>query len=370
MSDPRVLDRIAAWEAGGLIDAETAERLRAHEAAAVEPARPAASVLSAFGPTPTIAEAFAYVGGGFILAAWYTLVSTQAAVFGPELPAWGFATGFVALVTIALGLAIRGRGPRHGRATGVLFAVGVANIGMAVQDVLRATLGLFDPELWVLTAFCAMLAAAILRRVQAGLLTQGSLITAILVLTWAVDEYLAPFGSRAGMLQELAIWLLGAVALGVLGLVESRGDLDAGRRAALSRFAAGMTAVIATSGILISRSSWSYPVAEVEAWLVELGIALVSAVVLGLAIRRGAAAYLYPAALGFVIALTHMNSEYIADQVGMGVALLIEGVVLVGAGLGAQRIRRLLLASGEGSAPTPEASAMAEPDPPGAPMAE
>src|SRR2546423_8716919 len=81
MSDTKVLERIAAWEAAGLIDATVAGRLRAAEmgrpADAPGPAavHPAQGVVAAiFGPAVTIAEMFAYLGGIFLLAAWYAAI--------------------------------------------------------------------------------------------------------------------------------------------------------------------------------------------------------------------------------------------------------------------------------------------------------
>ena len=73
-----VLERIAAWQAAGLIDAATADRLRAAEPPDTpEPAPPPArhsSVTAAagsfFGPTPTIVEMFGYLGALFLIAAW------------------------------------------------------------------------------------------------------------------------------------------------------------------------------------------------------------------------------------------------------------------------------------------------------------
>ena len=85
----QVLDRIAAWEAAGLIDAATAERLRAAETAqarreaadATTPAgrrrsarRGPSSVAAIFGPGITIGEMFAYLGGAFLLGAYETFV--------------------------------------------------------------------------------------------------------------------------------------------------------------------------------------------------------------------------------------------------------------------------------------------------------
>src|SRR6267142_2559388 len=76
MSD-QILSRIDAWQAAGLIDGPTAERLRAAESSAAAPdARrdnPLQAASAMFGPPVTIVELFAYVGAGFLLAAWHVL---------------------------------------------------------------------------------------------------------------------------------------------------------------------------------------------------------------------------------------------------------------------------------------------------------
>ena len=78
-----MLDRIDAWERLGLIDGSIAARLRSAEAehpglarladvsetAPGRPRRASASATDILGPGPTVAEMFAYLGGGFLLAA-------------------------------------------------------------------------------------------------------------------------------------------------------------------------------------------------------------------------------------------------------------------------------------------------------------
>ncbi|MFI5292986.1 MAG: hypothetical protein ACHQ02_08975, partial [Candidatus Limnocylindrales bacterium] len=78
---------IAAWEANGLIDRATADRLRAAdpvetegddepEAAATEAnPEPRSAVAAMFGPGVTIAEVFGYLGGAFLLAAWSSFMT-------------------------------------------------------------------------------------------------------------------------------------------------------------------------------------------------------------------------------------------------------------------------------------------------------
>ena len=78
-----VLARIAAWEAAGLVDATTAARLRDAEIGSDhedEPAlaAPAGIATSFFGPAVSIVEAFSYLGGAFVLAAWTALIARLA----------------------------------------------------------------------------------------------------------------------------------------------------------------------------------------------------------------------------------------------------------------------------------------------------
>ena len=78
-----------------------------------------------------------------------------------------------------------------------------------------------------------------------------------------------------------------------------------------------------------------------------------------LAQRTRSGAFVYPAALGVLIALTNLNAAYVADESGLGLALLLEGAALIVVGVLAERARRLLVRDGsEAEAPPPATSAM------------
>ena len=104
-----VLERIAAWQAAGLIDTDTAVRLRAAEAEDGEtPSTPEgrdkpSTVAQIVGPSVTIGEMFAYPGGAFILGAFDAFL-TRMAGFDAD-GGVGLAVGFgvVALVLVAIG---------------------------------------------------------------------------------------------------------------------------------------------------------------------------------------------------------------------------------------------------------------------------
>lgn len=388
MAGNDILGRIAGWQAAGLIDGDTADRLRAAEAASKPDTTGAGTngwraplVGSWFGPTPSIVELFSYVGAGFLLAAWHTLSLTSSA--GSNVIEWLVP----AVVFGALGAAM-GQGAERGRrAAGVAFAIATGHVFGAATELLGPAVGNSDLRFMVSAAIAAI-AAVGFRRVLGSVLTQLGLLVAGLVfagfaLSWlggvlfpggTVHDYIYPPSpdpnAAIKVVLRIAWWLAWAVIFGAVGLREAAGarmpraDDDgaavrAARRAAVTRFVAGMTAVFgALAAIMTSRYDASGYGRVIEPWLGD-GIVLVIAVgLLGFAIRRSATAYLYPAALGVIVAFSDLNAQYVAGRTGVGVALLLEGLILIGAGILAERLRRRL----GGSAARP-----ADPQPTAAP---
>ena len=156
-------------------------------------------------------------------------------------------------------------------------------------------------------------------------------------------------------------WIAAAVVIGLIGLAEARsGNAAAGRRAALARFWAGMVVVI---GVAVSVMRTSYvpetgePLRVIEPWIGELIVLVVSAVLVERAFRRGAGAFVIPAALGVVIALTDFNFSYVSKVGGTEIALLVEGLLLIAIAFAAERITRRV------SGRTPPETPSADPDP-------
>ena len=77
----------------------------------------------------------------------------------------------------------------------------------------------------------------------------------------------------------------------------------------------------------------------IEPWIADVIVVAVSAVLIERAFRRESAAYVLAAALGVVVALTDFNATYLAPTSGIEIALLVEGLLLIGIALGAERIR-------------------------------
>ena len=148
------------------------------------------------------------------------------------------------------------------------------------------------------------------------------------------------------VLVSAAWWLVLALIVGLIGLREANTtdeDPAAGRRAALTRLWAGLVAVIGLA-TAVTRSDYTYdPVAGnygrvIEPWIGDLAILVLAAILVERAFRRDASTFVYAAALGLMVALSDFNFTYLSSSTELG--LLIEGVILLGAGVGADRLRR------------------------------
>jgi len=381
MADRSVFERIDAWAATGLIDTATADRLRAAEAAEPAddpPAEPAAAhgagnrtaVASLFGPSVTIGEVFAYVGAGFVIAAWHTLFSSVfnrvggADFAGPANSAQAIQLAIPAIALAVVGWLLKRRGERERRAAGVGFIVATGHLFGAIGFGLQSFSS--DPVLiFIVATAVASVAATLFRRALPSVLTQLTMLgalagLAISLLGW-LNTLLFPqpafgdFGpvpvdqgtAQLRVVATLAWWILWAAGFGLIARLEGRQSLrmeateadraNALRRANFTRFVAGMTAI----GGTFTAFGQSYPYDRVfPVWLGDLVVLVVALVLIVIAFRRNATAYLLPAAIGVIGALSDLNATYVADQTGVGVALLVEGVILIGVGFVADRLRR------------------------------
>jgi len=156
------------------------------------------------------------------------------------------------------------------------------------------------------------------------------------------------------VIASAAWWLAIAVGMGLLGLAEARNvgnqsDPTAASRAAITRFWAGLLAVIGLS-TSISRSAPTTNgeyVRVLEPLVGDIAVLVLSAVLVERAFRRDATSFIYAAALGLIVALTDINVSYMADSTSA--ALLVEGLILLAVGFAADRLRRRVGQTGPGS---------------------
>lgn len=376
--DP-VLERITAWEDAGLIDPATAARLRLAEAeraaelpAASDqvPAPPTEAALrrgpsplaSIFGPGVTLGEMFAYLGGAFLLGAFEAFV-TRIAGSGDRSEIPIAAGSLVAAITLgAIGRMLMDGDARRRRAAGVMFALAVAHVG-AFGAALAAASGLEWPLIGVIGALLATVAGIGFRLLHPAMLTQVALLASVTslaasLLSWLerlivpetfdhVGEFIPQTGLNPFLLVVFsATWWLGlAVLVGFVGLLEadaSEDDPSAGRRASLTRLWAGLIAVIGLASSVMRSDFDSTGEFErvIEPWIGDLAILVLAAILVERAFRREASTFVYAAALGLIVALSDFNFSYLTSSVELG--LLLEGLILLGAGVAADRLRRRL----------------------------
>ena len=372
----QVLERIAAWEAAGLIDAATSERLRAAEAtrsshevgderapdATVAARRGPSSVASIFGPGITIGEMFAYLGGVFLLGAYETFIFRAAGSVDRGSLTITVGMALAALALTLSGVVLRTGDARRRRAAGVVFALAVVHVGAAVAAGAEGA-GFGWPAIGVVAGAVATLAAFGYRLLHPSLLTQVALLASLTSFAGATLSWLesvvvpqpvysdelgnfAPAGGPDPILLVVASavwWLALAVIVGLVGLIEARtadADAAAGRRASLTRLWAGLVAVIglATSVFRSGLKADGEYGRFVEPWVGDLAILILAVVLVERAFRRDASTFVYAAALGLMVALSDFNFTYLSSSTELG--LLIEGVILLGAGVAADRLRR------------------------------
>lgn len=404
------LDRIDAWERDGLIDRQVAARLRAAETArgstvaaldtldgdltrdarAVAAAAPSAprergpedqpmraSAATAFGPAVTVGEMFGYLGAAFLLGAWSAFVLRVAGARAEgTFVSVGF--GIAAAALIGLALVLRQGSPRRRRAAGMALFAATGYVTAAATAQI-ATIRL-DPQVQaVAVAGVLLIAAVVFRRLVSALVTELGLLIAVtafagsqllLARSWVVPAppVFGDQGSSAGtetvwIVVQAALWLVIAVLLGVLAVVEEQGSGRAPesdgaaafagrRRAALVRMWAGLVAVFGVWSALSESSFHDGDFGRVlPAWLADVAILAIAAVLTERAFRRDSAAFLFAAGIGFLTALTDFNVAYLSDSTEVG--LLIEGAILLAVGFGADRLRRRLGGGPQGGPMSP-----------------
>jgi hypothetical protein len=360
------LEHIAGWEIAGLIDRETADRLRTASVrtGAAPPidhgqqagTRSAAAAM--FGPSVMIAEVFAYLGGAFLLAAWSSLMARGGD--DPEV-AIGILSLVAAAALVGVGMWLSGRGERQSRGAGVAFLVAAGYVAGAFLAFATAA-GLDWPATGVISAGLALSAAIGLRIIHPAVLSQVAVLTWLTALAASllalvqttffatgVSDITGLPGPNATDPLVLVIgsavwWLATAVLIALIGLREARNavraeDPAAGRRAALSRFWAGITAVVGlANAVTLSGPSDSGYGRILEPWIGVAAMLVLSAVLVERAFRRDATSFIYAAALALVVALTDLNVSYLSES--RELALLLEGLILLAVGFGADRLRR------------------------------
>jgi hypothetical protein len=382
MSDPAV--HIAAWEAEGLIDAPLALRLRQSierndgdtRMTAVEPAaatgvsaragRSPTSLGSFLGPTVTIGEMFGYLGVAFLLGAWTAFIVRIAGTTDRDAILTA-GTGGAAIAMAALGRFLMNGDDRRRRAAGAAFLVAIVLVAGAAEFLVQL-MSLHGPVTGIVVGLLAVAAAVVLRLGLPAVTTQLGLIgtltgLAVAVMGWLQAVFVGEFDGGGFtteptfaaaepvtfVLLSAGLWLVVALGLGLLGLFEARTgrtDAAAARRAALTRFYAGLVGVIGLATAVTRNGSLGNGEygRTLEPWIGDLALLVFAAVLVERAFRRNANAFIVAAGLALIVALTDFNFSYLSQSTDLG--LLIEGAILLAVGFAGDRLRRRLDRSG------------------------
>ncbi len=361
-----VAEQIAGWETAGLIDAATADRLRATLPADGSTdgtggrGHSSQTFGSIFGPGVHVAEAFTYLGIGFLASAWTVFLGSLAIGQGDERTAWIIGSGASALVFAGIVAFLRRGDDRRRRGAGVASLVSTSFAASGFWFTADVVVRNDEPLTFVLAALGTAAVAVAFRVALPALLTQFGVLAAATTLAAAILSFarIAIFGEPTldtpapgndGILLlalEAAWWIAIGIAFGVLGLREADAvdDATAQHRASLTRLWAGLVVVggVATA---VTRSGpmpgLDFEYGRIlEPWVGDVILIVVAVILVERAFRRGSGAFLAGGAIALIIALTDFNTSYLTESIETG--LLVEGVILLAIGFGANRLRTML----------------------------
>jgi hypothetical protein len=275
-------------------------------------------------------------------------------------------------VLTAVAMRLRMGDARQGRAAGVVLLVALGYVSGAAFALVSDNLAW--PASGVAVAAIVVLASVVYRLLHPSVLTQIGLLASLTglagtLLVWLqVSIFPEDISETTGVvttsgpdpiilvIASAAWWLLVAAGMGLMGLAEARGagnasDPTAASRAAVTRFWAGLLAVIGLS-TSVSRSALSADGEYgrvLEPIIGDIALLILSAILVERAFRRDATSYIYAAALGLIVALTDFNISYLSDS--SSGALLVEGLILIGVGIGADRLRKRIGQPGSDTPP-------------------
>ncbi|UCC75445.1 MAG: DUF2157 domain-containing protein [Anaerolineales bacterium] len=336
-----MLGRIEEWVEEGLISAEQAEVLRRREAKAA-PAMPARRVRAD--------EILVYLGSLVVLLAVAILLGLNWRALGSA----GRVLSVLVPTLAMLGLGWRLRGSETAQLRRGAQALWLAACLLSVLF-FAATfyeLGLFrgfwntvgDPFIILSCLLATGVAGAafallpsIAQSIAFHLCGGAALIT---FLVW-LDNALQP----RSFYTILLVLVIGLIA-GGLWLALSEWLRAKGRKGlvTVSQVFGALTVLFFTYGSAVSRCSTSWPVLRCpSAWqktLLEVVALVASIAFIAASVKRHSRAFLYSGAAFLFLLTIYVNFEHFADRIGMPIALLISGALLIGLGLGTGRLSR------------------------------
>jgi hypothetical protein len=302
----------------GLISGEQAQAIASFEAAHAEaPAR----------RTPLVTEALAYLGGALALAAGLVALGRVWDDMAPATRASWLAVGAVA--ALVAGAVVRSADPAIRRVGRVLWLVSAGLADAVALVVMLDVLERDGPEaaFWAFAAGSAY--AAILYGLRRTGLQQVAIFGAVApavgsAAAWAAEAGAPPLANREGSYVGFAILALGIawLAVGWIRVVEPE------RVAFVLGSSAGLV------GSLIATGD-----AEIPASVIGLAFALS---LLAASVVRRSNVLLGFGAAGTFLMLVSLIVRVFEDTLGVPIALLLSGAVLLVVALGTARLKRVV----------------------------
>ena len=314
-------ERLKNWQEAGLVTADQAEAIRAHEGLAerrrVSPR-----------------EIFLYIGGLFVL---------MAGAFGLQV-VWAdlrwlghvVVMAVATLILWAVGEALRRReGALLKRAAQASWMVAAWLTAILIAVILIEWPGLDLKEEWFLlwASLGALPLAVIALLVLPGLPQGLAAVTLASGVTFGVTSVLVETWGEIRGAFYLPWLVVGAVELGAAEVARRR---EKGSLVGLFNLFGAWSCLLGAFVIARSREGGG----SLLTWDVLLLIE--SLVFIVWSVRRQSRALLFSGALWLFVAITMINFDYFEEQLGLPVVLLITGVAFIAIGLGVDRLRRRL----------------------------
>jgi uncharacterized membrane protein len=340
-----LLSKIEEWVEEGLISPEQGQALRQREAeaAAILPARRVKAD-----------EIFVYLGSLVVFLALAFLVGLN---WG-ELESAGRILSVLlpTVAMLALGWRLRGsqsaeeaRRLRLRRGAEALW-LGACLLSVLLFVVTFHELNLIDwsergpTDPWVVLSFLLAMGVAAVAFILLPTISQSTALhlcssAALLTFLGWLDQTLPPFNH---FYENLLVLMIGLMAGGLcLALSEWL-------RARERKDLVGVSCIFGTLAILgfaFILAMDEYPATWQKATMEAIAF-LASIAFIAASVKRQSGAFLYSGAAFLLFLIIYVNLEHFADRIGMPIALLIIGVLLIGVGLGTERLSKRIRALG------------------------
>jgi uncharacterized membrane protein len=332
-----LLSKIEEWVEEGLISPEQADALRQREAKAV-----------AISPARRVKadEIFVYLGSLVVFLALAFLVGLN---WGELESAGRILSMLVPTVAmLALGWRLRGSESARSRRGAQALWLGACLLSVVLFVVTFYELGLIDwsergpTDPWALVSCLLATGVAGVAFVLLPTITQSiafHLCGSAVLLTFLgwLDQALPPFNHFYENLLVLMIGLMaGGLCLALSEWLRAKGRKDL---VGVSRIF-GTLAILGFTFILTMDeypATWQKATMEAIAFLASIAFIAAS-------VKWQSQTFLYSGAAFLFLLIIYVNFEHFADRIGMPIALLIIGVLLIGLGLGTGRLSRRIRA--------------------------